>query len=245
MVFLDTFILKIRLIFLFGVMNIVENYENFFMYVFFSFFLFIQGCAMPNIAKDYKFDSNSPDGLLVGSITFDGYYAKYSLHILNLETNEVDHISAGGAITPFHLFDPKGNLDHLGVKGDLFAVKLKPGDYEIYSWSVAPGNGALLSSPGPFSIKLKIKPGEALYFGSVNFKQTETFGVTISSAEAFYLNQYDRDVKEFKENYGNINLPNVNTVMKEGQTLSLGGDARPGSLILFRSISRNLGVPTP
>lgn len=205
----------------------------------------LQGCAISNIAKDYNFDTGSPDGLLVGSITYEGYYAEYSLYIKNIETEEVDRISAGGSMTPFHLFNPKGSLDHLGVKGDLFAVNLKPGDYEIFDWSVAPGNGTYLSSPKPFSIKLKIQPGKALYFGSVNFKQTETFGVTISGADAFYLNQYDRDLEQFKETYANINLPSVNSVMKEGQTLSLGGDMKPDAAILFDAISMGLSMPTP
>ena len=210
-----------------------------------SILLFIQGCSMSNIAKDYSFDSNSQNGLLVGSVTYEGYYAEYSIYIKNLDTDESHKISGGGSMTPFHLFNPKGSLDHLGIKGDLFAVELKPGNYEVYNWSVAPGNGTYLSAQKPFSIKLKINNGKALYFGSVNFKQTETFGVTISGADAFYLTHYDRDVKEFKEKYHNVNIPKINSALKKGETLALGGDLKPDSAILFDAISLGLSMPTP
>ena len=207
--------------------------------------LLMQGCSISNIAKDYSFDSNSPKGLLVGSITYEGYYAEYSIYVKNIDTEETHKISAGGSMTPFHLFNPKGSLDHLGVKGDLFAVELKPGSYEVYNWSVAPGNGTYLSARKPFSIKLKINNGKALYFGSVNFKQTETFGVTISGADAFYLTQYERDLKEFRGNYQNVNLPEIHSALKKGESLALGGDLKPDSSILFDAISLGLSMPTP
>lgn len=195
--------------------------------------LMLQGCSTINIAKDYSFDTKSPSGLLLGSITYDGYYAKYSIYLKNLETEETHIISAGGSMTPFHLFNSKGTLDHLGIKGDLFAVELQPGDYEVYKWSVAPGNGTHLSSRKPYRIKLKIINGDALYFGSVNFKQTATFGVTISGTEAFYLSQYDRDIKEFKESYHNVKLSEINRILKDEEVFDLGSHLRPHSSIFF------------
>lgn len=204
----------------------------------------IHGCSMANISQDYSFSSNSPKGILVGSITYEGYYASYSIHLKNLDTGEMHKIEAGGSMTPFHLFNPKGNLDHLGVKGDLFAVELVSGNYEVYRWSVAPGNGTYLSSKKPIGINVVINQGKALYFGSVNFKQTETFGVTISGAKALYLSQYNRDVKEFRKNYHNIQLPEIRSALKADQTLALGEDMKPDSVILLDSISRSLSTPT-
>jgi len=96
-----------------------------------------------------------------------------------------------------------------------------------------------------FSIKLVIHKGKALYFGSVHFKQTETFGVTISGVKSMHLNQYDRDVNEFRKNYQNVRRPKINIALKHGQSLVLGEDMKSDTAIIFDSISTSLSMPSP
>lgn len=206
--------------------------------------LTLYSCATSNISKDYSFNSNSPKGLLVGTITWDGFYASYNIYIKNIKTNEVARIEAGGSMAPWNLFDSNGDLGHLGVKGDLFTLELEPGDYEAYTWKVIPGNNTPLYPLREYSIKLKINQGEALYFGSVNFKQTETYGSTISGVKTTYLNQYGRDVKEFRNRFKNVTLPEVQSPLNNGEQLALGEDVNPASEMLFNSISQSLSMPS-
>ena len=229
--------------------KILKNYRDFrtriVLIFFISILIIIQGCATKSISENHRFSSDSSKGLLFGSITYDGYYAKYSLYLRNMKTGETDMISAGGSATPFHLFNPEGNLDHLGVKGDLFAIELDPGEYEVFNWQVAPGNGVFLSSPRPFRMKIDIQPGRVLYFGSVNFKQTESFGMSINGAEALYKSQYERDLKELNRNYRYVTFPSISTTVYEGRVLSLGSDTKSSTSILIDAISTGLSTPVP
>ena len=203
----------------------------------------IYGCVASNISEDYSFDSDSPKGLLVGTLTWDGTYASYNIYLKNLKTSEVIRIEAGGSMAPWNLFDSNGDLGHLGVKGDLFTLELEPGYYEAYTWKVIPGSNYPLLPRKDYSIKLQINKGRALYFGSVNFKQTDIVGSAISGVKVTYLNQYDRDVKEFKTRYKKITLPEVHSPLNTGEQVALGEDQNTASEILFKAISQSLSTP--
>ena len=96
---------------------------------------FFQGCSTWNVAPDYTLTPESPHGVLFGSITFDGYYHRYRIYFKNLDTKEVTYAEAGGKPwAPFNIWTPKGNLHHLGLKGDSFAIKLAPGNYNVWGW---------------------------------------------------------------------------------------------------------------
>ena len=103
---------------------------------------------------------------------------------------------------------PKGDYSDYNSKGELFAIELKSGEYQINGWDVFSGY-ATISPLAPISIKLKIEPGKATYIGNFTFTQTGSLGLTVTGVSVTYSNKFARDKKVLAKKYPNINIENV------------------------------------
>jgi len=155
--------------------------------------LLLQGCSNYSVKEGEWLREPVLNGSVLMSVNYDGYYAKYQLFMRNKDTMKEYEAVGGGHMTPFHLFDPDGNMDHLGERGDLVLLELPVGQYYISGWNVNSGNGIPLHRAFPSKLDFEVKPGETIYLGSIKFTQTSTYGLTVSGVKVHTKNEYERD----------------------------------------------------
>lgn len=126
----------------------------------------LSACA--NISSDYKFDAKKPEGLIVGSITYERSIGLYGLVLEAPAGVEVPRIQVGSSMWPAlsPLYD-----EALKAKGGTFAVAVPEGRYKIRSWFVK--EGAFVTEPtAPIDIVLTVERGKATYLGNLHFTQS-------------------------------------------------------------------------
>ena len=160
-------------------------------------------CSNNTIKKDFSFDNETAKGVLLGSITYDGYYSEYGVYYRNLSGDHSNYVSIGESVSliPINAFLP-AEIEDSGRKGEVFGVDLEPGVYEFHSWKVSSA-GISTHPKKMFSLKFEVKPGIATYIGNFNFNQTSSKGLTVTGASVEF-SKADRDLKVIQEKYKNI-----------------------------------------
>ena len=167
--------------------------------VFISIFLFSCSAGMNNVKSDYKIDKKSNNGVLVGSVKYNGYISGYKAHFRKIDGTFEGNMDAGAGIMLIPI-PPKGDFSQ--YKGNLSAIELPSGDYEFYQWSIQSG---VANTKSPyFSIKFRIQPGIATYAGSFLFKQTSSMGLTVTGADVKYFDDSNIDLAKMVELYPDL-----------------------------------------
>lgn len=189
--------------------------------------LVVAGCASEPKKLPYELEPDSPDGYLVGSITYDGPVAGYRVYYRRAGSPG----SAGGSFVEGgagSIFEPgffaKHDLQAAEVKGNVFAVKLPAGDYEIYDWAVV-GGAARLSPTQPFLLRYAVQPGRSSYAGSFHFRQTNTAGLTVTGARVDYGQAFERDSAVLPVKYPGLPMATTEREPQEA-AVDLGGASR-------------------
>ena len=169
--------------------------------------LILSGCAIPtaSVGKSYSLDSNSPNGVLVGSVKYRGHLSGYKVYFRGLNNNESGYFEAGKGVM---LIPSPPKSDFRGLSGKLQVTELPPGEYEISRWGVTSGY-AHLSQTQPFSIKFKIEPGKATYIGSFMFSVTKTMGLTVTGVRVDFQEKYSEDVAVLRQKYPNLEQTDI------------------------------------
>ncbi len=181
------------------------------MYKFFIGLVFVTllfGCtSTPNIKSDYNLDSNSSKGIMLASISYVGGYSGYAVSLSDSSKTEnwTIQFGEGMALIPI---PPKGDYSSYGKKGELFAIELPSGEYQIDEWNVFSGY-ATISPVTPISIEFKIEPGKATYIGNFNFTQTDSLGLTVTGVEVTYSDNFEEDSVVLGMKFPNINTNNI------------------------------------
>ena len=157
------------------------------------------GCATPtaSVGASYSLDSNSANGLLVGSVKYSGLLSGYKVYFHGLDNDASGYFEAGKGIM-LNPIPPKS--DFRGVNGVLQVTELPAGNYEISRWGVTSGY-AHISQTQPFSIKFKIEPGKATYIGSFVFSVTKKMGLTVTGVNVDFKESYSEDVGILRQKY--------------------------------------------
>ena len=165
------------------------------------------GCATPtaSVGKSYTLDSNSSNGLLVGSVKYSGLLSGYKVYFHGLDNDTSGYFEAGKGIM---LIPVPPKSDFRGVNGKLQVTELPSGNYEISRWGVTSGY-AHVSQTQPFSIKFKIEPGKATYIGSFIFSVTKTMGLTVTGVKVDFQEKYSEDVAVLRQKYPNLKLTDI------------------------------------
>jgi hypothetical protein len=141
-------------------------------------------------------------GIVTGSITYSGAHGLYQVLFRGLGSGDRSVISAGVFADGLGLLPAlmsKGDFQE--VAGELFAIELAPGEYEIYSWRASPQRCGLPQATSPFSLRFKVSPGETLYLGSIEFSaECSRMGV-LRSFKANYRNRAERDIPLTRQRY--------------------------------------------
>lgn len=169
---------------------------------------FLTACnSTQSVKSDYKLTSNSSAGIMLASIDYVGGYSGYSLTVSDIPFTDTWNVQFGEGMALIPI-PPKGDFSEYGRKGELFAIELAPGDYQVERWTVFSGY-ATISPLSPISIKFKIEPGKATYIGNFTFTQTDSFGLTVTGVDVTYSNKFLRDKDVLARKYPNIATDSV------------------------------------
>ncbi|WP_075187549.1 hypothetical protein [Teredinibacter haidensis] len=164
--------------------------------------LSLTACVSPtaNISKSYSLDSNSQNGLLVGSVKYRGLLSGYRIYFRGIDNEQSGYFEAGVGIM---LIPIPPSSDFKYTKGNLQVAELPAGKYEISRWGVKSGYVSL-SQTQPFAINFEIKPGKATYIGSFIFTVTSSIGLTVTGVKVDFEEKYSQDIAVLREKYPNL-----------------------------------------
>lgn len=161
--------------------------------------LLFSGYATPNVGSDYRLSEASGEGLVIGSVTYNGSVSSYKIFYRQLPTGESGFFKAGAAqIPPFPRNDFSGT--GTGAVGELFSAKLPAGRYEFFTWSIASGV-AETQTTEPFSIEFVVTAGKPVYLGNFHFLPNRSLGLTVAGANVYHRQQSAQDLALFKRRY--------------------------------------------
>ena len=111
--------------------------------------------STPNIKSDYRLNSNSNSttGVMLASIEYVGGYSGYSVTLADTPFTKSWNIQFGEGMALIPI-PPKGDFSDYDSKGELFAIALPPGEYQVEHWDVFSGY-ATISPTSPISISLR------------------------------------------------------------------------------------------
>ena len=162
--------------------------------------LAISGCATttkyPKIF-DYK---NSQNGIVYGTVTYEGEYSRYRVYYKGEGGNKVGWVQTGERTSWTF---PESFLHRYGIEGDVFAIELAPGKYTFFYWEVASGFSRFYAT-SKFDIQIEVLPQTLSYVGNFNFVQTMSQGWTVTSVDVNYSDFFDRDTKYLLQKYSNF-----------------------------------------
>ncbi|MGI9284253.1 MAG: hypothetical protein ACR2P1_02605 [Pseudomonadales bacterium] len=180
----------------------------------------ITGCASSNIQKTATFDSQSNQGLVLGSISHSDDRSRYKVFYSGLDNSAEGRIQSGDRGLFLRNW-PSGDLDTAGLRGDLFAVKLPAGDYEFYSWNVSNKDKQVYPVES-FSLKFSVAPGVANYLGNFHFGTKSSDDSAIAGIDVSYSDEYARDIALLQRKYENVDF--------QGTARGVEADLEMGSL---------------
>lgn len=162
----------------------------------------LSGCATPNIQPGHVLDQNSGKGVAAGTITYQGGYAAYRLHIEEKSGGERYQVQHGESQTMNLAYAFKGEPpdSDLQQRGSAFAVELPAGAYIIRSWQISQGAGNVWSTK-PTAIEFTVAAGQAVYLGNFHFTEKARVGRLTTAAEVTLTEKAARDVPVLKTKF--------------------------------------------
>ena len=192
--------------------------------------LALSGCAASNISRDFALEKSTSGGVAAGSITYDGGYASYRLHVMSKASGEEFIIAHGSSQTLNLSLAFKGEQPHpgLGKKGSPFAVEMPAGTYVVKWWQIAQG-AVNVSSTAPTGIEFEIKPHEAIYLGNFFFHQTSRTRA-VTAAAVTLSDQSERDLPVIRAEFAALASAPLTQSLSVGTKIENVGGASVGDI---------------
>jgi hypothetical protein len=182
--------------------------------VLFLALLGLGACATASVPTDQELRPSETEGLLLFSVSQQGWrIAEVTVSFRDSDGKNARRVQTADDFIGT-AWKENGGFDFLssGGGGNLFALKLPPGDYEIHRWSVGTGTAVYYPS-SDFSLPFSIESGKSTYMGDFNFtigKGHNLFGIPIPYLDDIaYFNSWERDLNALKSKYPSINLQEV------------------------------------
>lgn len=129
----------------------------------------LASCA--NVPSDFKFDPAKPNGLVIGSISYESGLARFFLVAKSTTTSKTVEFAFGCSMVPClqPSDEPRFSKGEVPAqRGGGFAIEVPEGTYTISSWRVA--RGYMISrSDNPIGIEFTVARGKASYIGNLHF----------------------------------------------------------------------------
>lgn len=191
----------------------------------------LAACATPSITNDFSVEKSGTLGIATGTITYDGGYAAYRLHLENEATGQkylVEHGSSQTANLSL-AFNGEDSNRALGKKGSPFAVPLPSGIYVIRSWQVSQGM-ANVRSTAPTGVKFEVKPREAIYLGGFHFRETSRVGRAVTGTSVSLSDQAARDMPAIRAQFSALTSVPFTRALSSGAVIENIGGASDGKI---------------
>lgn len=174
--------------------------------------LFAAGCANApsSLTPDQK---PAPDrGVLVASVTADHHRQPNDawFYVRRVGTQEPIRLSAFGPAS--YLYKSNDYPDHPSRRGQLVAMPLEPGDYELFGWTLYlrtfGGYGYISPKTPPPPLAFKVAAGRVTYLGNLHVDTVlgrSLIGLEIAvGGEVRVVDDFDPDVNLMKTKYPNL-----------------------------------------
>ncbi|MFN3581592.1 MAG: hypothetical protein ACK4VV_14095 [Pseudomonas sp.] len=197
--------------------------------------LMLAGCAAPNISSDFDVGKAEQSGVVAGSITYDGTYGGYTVHVGSLDGESRYRISHGSSQTlnPLLAFGSENADPVLGKKGSAFVIELPAGEYVVHGWQIGVGPTNVYSN-APIDITFRVEPQQVIYLGNFDFLVTETFMRNPTKADVTLSDQYSRDEAAIRAVAPSLAGVQISRAMEEGMRVSsLGGRGNSKTTIVW------------
>ena len=196
-------------------------------------FCLFAGCATPNIPETFSLGATSGTGVAAGSITYEGGYAAYRLHLVATESRKTYIIEHGSSQTLNLVLAFKGEQPHptLGMKGSPFAVALPAGNYQLRSWHISQG-AANVRSTEPANIEFTVQPGQAIYIGNYHFKETARLARAVTGATVTLSDFAQRDVPALQVAFPMLKSNPLTQSLSPGTTIEAMGGRSEGRVTI-------------
>ncbi len=179
--------------------------------------LILAACkSVESVPHNYFLNPQSDKGVLVSSLTYHGSYSGYSILFRKVGSDDFNQltIGTGTALLPPGMLD--WDIKQRGLRGNVFAVELPVGDYEIFSWRVSSGY-AHVRPQNDFRIPFSITPGKAIYLGNFNFERKLGLGGTVTAVDVTYGDEANRDITILQRKYTGIDSAKVSAALDNQQ----------------------------
>lgn len=193
----------------------------------FASLLLLAGCVANNIEKSYSLDPKRGTGVVTGTITYDGDYAAYRIHVAEVQTGRSYTLQHGEAQTAnlVRVFKGEAINADLRVKGSAFAVELPAGEYEIKSWHISQG-AANVRSTEPINTRFRVEPGQSIYLGNFHFTETARFVRSITAASLSLTEMSDRDLPVLLKTFPSLQAnPIAQSLQPKTRIENVGGQS--------------------
>jgi len=190
--------------------------------------------SVESVPPNFVLNPQSGKGVLVSSVTYHGSYSGYSVLFRKIGSPEINEmtIGTGTALLPPGMLD--WDIKQRGLRGNVFAVELPVGEYEIFSWRVSSGYSTVRPQDD-FRIPFSITPGTAIYLGNFHFERKSGLGAAVVVVDVQYHDEAIRDLGILQKKYSGIDPSTLQTVLERS---NLGNQLGGGS-------SATITIPIP
>ncbi len=177
-------------------------------------FVALSACTAKTVPVTQALSPSATDGILLVSISKQGRGRVVSTVVFrNIDgTNRQKIDTSGGPAAPFWSDDNRDDFHDSTGRGRVFAINLKPGNYEVCHWVLDTGH-AVFTPSEEFSVPFEIKAGRSTYVGDFHFaigRGQNLFGMPLPYLEgAERRDNWARDLAALKRKYPAVNLNEV------------------------------------
>jgi len=144
--------------------------------------VFLIGCMVKNVAKDYSLDDTKGKGVAVVSLTRSGVadITGMSVNLRGVDKfyRALVPVTAYGASSDYWECPWFAGIPEDEPCGHLAIIELPQGEYEFYSWQAGGCMGPTRSLAG-FSARFKVIVGKSVYLGNIHFPFPSGFRYTM------------------------------------------------------------------
>jgi len=132
--------------------------------------VFLIGCGVRNVPKDYSLDDAGRKGVIVVSLTRSGMQVISEMYVKarGMDNDYKFVVAISSLITLSDFAKCAISIPEDKPCGRLAIIELPEGEYEFYSWKGSGGNRRMWSKE-EFSLRFKVIAGKAVYLGNLNF----------------------------------------------------------------------------
>lgn len=174
----------------------------------------LAGCATKTIPSTQDLQPTESEGILMFSVSQWGYRKIVAtVSFRDVDGGNVQFVSTPGGMGSFYSSDSdRDDFNSGGSRGQVYAINLTPGDYEVHRWSVDTGH-AVFTPADELSLPFTIASGKSTYIGDFFFniaRGQNLFGLPLPYLDDVeHRNSWERDLAALQRKYPTVDLGDI------------------------------------